>query len=166
VPSPDIYYIILDGYARSDYMHQAIGLDNSEFIAFLERQGFYVAANSRSNHNWTSLSLSSSLNLTLAQYLGANMLPGYYPTPFVDHPHSLVRRPEQIGYRSVAFQSGYLPTEWIDADVYLGPATDSPSSPSKGFQPNAFESMLLDTTLLQPLLSWPPIVSPGDPNAH
>ena len=159
VPSPDIYYIILDGYARSDTMHEAIGLDNSEFIAFLERQGFYVAANSRSNHNWTSLSLSSSLNLTLAQYLGANMLPGYYPTPFVDFiRHSLVRRSlEEIGYRSVAFQSGYLPTEWIDADAYVGPATDSLPSPNVGFQPNAFESMLLDTTLLQPVLSWPPL---------
>jgi len=158
-PSPDIYYIILDGYARSDTMREAIGLDNSPFIAFLERQGFYVAAKSRSNHNWTSLSLSSSLNLTLAQYLGANMLPGYYPTPFVDFiRHSLVRRSlEEIGYHSVAFQSGYLPTEWVDSDVYLGPTTDSPPSPSMGFQPNAFESMLLDTTLLQPVLSWSPI---------
>jgi hypothetical protein len=52
-PLPDIYYIILDRYARSDYMSEVIGLDNSEFIAFLESEGFYVAAESRSNHNWT-----------------------------------------------------------------------------------------------------------------
>ena len=158
-PSPDIYYIILDGYARSDTMADAIGLDNSEFIAFLERQGFFVAKESRSNHNWTSLSLSSSLNLTLAQHLGANMLPGYYPTPFIDFiRHSLVRRSlEEVGYRTVAFQSGYLPTEWIDSEVYLGPATDSLPAQSRGFQPNAFESMLLDTTLLQPVLNWPPL---------
>jgi hypothetical protein len=156
-PSPDIYYIILDGYARSDTMAEAIGLDNSEFIAFLERQGFYVAAESRSNHNWTSLSIASSLNLTLAQYLGANMLPGYYPTPFIDFiRHSLVRRSlEEIGYRTIGLQSGYLPTEWIDSDAYLGPATDSLPSQGTGFRPNAFESMLLDTTLLQPVLSWP-----------
>jgi hypothetical protein len=99
------------------------------------------------------------LNLTLAQYLGANMLPGYYPTPFVDFiRHSLVRRSlEEIGYRSVAFQSGYLPTEWMDSAAYVGPATDSLPSPNASFQPNAFESLLLDTTLLQPVLSWPPL---------
>ncbi len=154
-PSPDIYYIILDGYARSDYMAEAIGLDNSEFIAFLERQGFYVATESRSNHNWTSLSLASSLNMTLAQHLGANMFPGYYPTPFIDFiRQSLVSRSlKQVGYRTIGLQSGYLPTEWIDSDVYLGPATDSLPSPKEGFRPNAFESMLLDTTLLQPMLS-------------
>jgi hypothetical protein len=114
-PSPDIYYIILDGYARSDTMAEAIGLDNSEFIAFLEGQGFYVAPESRANHNWTSLSIASSLNLTLAQHLGANMLPGYYPTPFIDFiRHSLVRRSlEEIGYRTIGLQS--LPSHrWVD----------------------------------------------------
>ncbi|MCX6072152.1 MAG: hypothetical protein NTU91_15080 [Chloroflexi bacterium] len=102
-PLPDIYYIILDGYARSDYMSEVIGLDNSEFIAFLESEGFYVAAESRSNHNWTSLSLASSLNLTLAQDLGANMIPGYYPTPFIDFiRHSLVSRSlKEIGYHTI-----------------------------------------------------------------
>ncbi len=160
-PSPDIYYIILDGYARSDYMTEAIGLDNSEFIAFLERQGLLVAKESRSNHNWTSLSLASSLNMTLAQYLGANMLPGYYPTPFVDFiRHNLVRRSlEEIGYRTVAVQSDRLPSHRIG----LTPMSTLAQPPiachrrRKGFQPNAFESMLLDTTLLQPVLSWPPI---------
>jgi hypothetical protein len=85
------------------------------------------------------------------------MLPGYYPTPFIDFiRHSLVRRSlEEIGYRTIGLQSGYLPTEWIDSDAYLGPATDSLPSQGQGFQPNAFESMLLDTTLLQPVLSWP-----------
>ncbi len=154
-PSPDIYYIILDGYARSDTMREVFGLDNSDFIAFLESQGFYVASESRSNHNWTALSLASSLNLTLAQYLGANMLPGYYPTPFTDYiRHSLVSRSlKEVGYRTIGLQSGYLPTEWIDADLYLGPATDKLPSENEGAPLNAFESMLLDTTLLQPLLS-------------
>ena len=154
-PAPDIYYIILDGYARSDYMAEAFGLDNSEFIDFLEDQGFYVAGAARSNHNWTSLSLASSLNMTLAQHLGANMLPGYYPTPFIDFiRNSLVSRSLQgIGYHTIGIQSGYLPTEWVEADAYLGPATDALPSLAGGFQPTAFETMLLDTTLLGPVVS-------------
>jgi len=154
-PLPDIYYIILDGYARADIMRDVIGLDNSEFIAFLEQNGFYVAAESRSNHNWTALSLASSLNLTYAQDLGVNMSPGYYPTPWIDPiRHSLVSRSlKEIGYTTLGLQSGYMPTEWVDADLYLGPVSDAASSEVQGLQLNAFESMLLETTVLEPLLS-------------
>ncbi|MGD2057683.1 MAG: hypothetical protein PVI04_03055, partial [Anaerolineales bacterium] len=33
---PDVYYIILDGYARADVLQERYGYDNSEFIEFLE----------------------------------------------------------------------------------------------------------------------------------
>ena len=153
-PLPDIYYIILDGYARSDYLANDGGYDNSEFIDFLEQQGFYVAEESRSNHNLTALSLASSLNMTFAQYLGAEMQPGFYPTPFTPLIHdNLVRRSlEGIGYRSVGLQSGYYPTEWVDADLFLGPALETLPAADSRLLPNAFESMLIDSTLLQPLL--------------
>ena len=41
---PDIYYIILDGYARSDVMKSFFDFDNTPFLQRLERAGFYVAA--------------------------------------------------------------------------------------------------------------------------
>ena len=153
-PAPDIYYIILDGYARDDYMQADFDFDNSEFIEYLEDQGFYVASRARSNHNWTALSLSSSLNLTFAQFLGAEMRHGYYPTPFTPFIRdSLVARSlKAIGYQTVGMQSGYLPTEWVEADAYLGPAPEALLAPGEGFRPNAFEGMLLDSTVLQPLL--------------
>ncbi len=37
---PDIYYIILDGYARSDTLENQYGFDNGPFITSLERKGF------------------------------------------------------------------------------------------------------------------------------
>jgi hypothetical protein len=37
---PDIYYIILDGYARSDVMRELFGFDNSAFLDRLEAKGF------------------------------------------------------------------------------------------------------------------------------
>jgi hypothetical protein len=83
-PPPDIIYIILDSYARSDYMTEAIGYDNRAFIEFLKSQGFYVAERSRSNHNHTALSLSASLNMTPAQFLGGRMVKGDYPEPFAE----------------------------------------------------------------------------------
>ena len=61
--APDIYYIILDGYAREDVLNELYDYDNSEFISKLEKIGFFVADKSRSNYIHTYLSLPSSLNM-------------------------------------------------------------------------------------------------------
>lgn len=66
---PDIYYIIVDGYGREDVLNDYYNLDNSEFIDFLERLGFYVADESTSNYSQTSLSIASSLNFEYLDYL-------------------------------------------------------------------------------------------------
>jgi len=66
---PDIYFILLDGYARADVLDQYYGFDNSPFLTGLERRGFQVAAESTSNYNWTFLSLASALNMDFVQNL-------------------------------------------------------------------------------------------------
>ncbi len=60
---PDIYYVILDGYAREDVLKTFYGYDNSSFTTHLTRAGFQIPPKSRSNYNWTFLSLASSLNM-------------------------------------------------------------------------------------------------------
>lgn len=66
---PDIYYIILDGYARSSTLTEMYNYDNSEFTDYLTNKGFYVASKSRSNYSYTHLSLPSSLNMEYINYL-------------------------------------------------------------------------------------------------
>lgn len=60
---PDIYYIILDGYASGDTLANVYAYDNTEFINSLKDLGFYVADKSRSNYLHTYLSLPSALNM-------------------------------------------------------------------------------------------------------
>jgi hypothetical protein len=60
---PDVYYIILDGYARGDVLHDVYEFDNSNFLNGLRDRGFYVAEESAANYPMTYLSLASSLNL-------------------------------------------------------------------------------------------------------
>jgi len=60
---PDIYYIILDGYARQDILKNIYHYDNSWFIEGLRKMGFYVANQARSNYLHTYLSLPSTLNM-------------------------------------------------------------------------------------------------------
>lgn len=60
---PDVYYIILDGYARADVLKAVHGFDNSEFLEALKARGFLVAEKSMANYAYTHFSLSSSLNM-------------------------------------------------------------------------------------------------------
>ena len=61
--SPDIYYIVLDGYARADVLQQKYGFRNDAFTDALRSRGFRVSDQSAANYNWTFLSLASTLNL-------------------------------------------------------------------------------------------------------
>ncbi len=61
--APDIYYIILDSYTRSDTLMEVHNYDNSQFIDYLSNKGFYVAPKSKSNYDFSGLSLASSLNM-------------------------------------------------------------------------------------------------------
>jgi hypothetical protein len=61
--APDVYFILLDGYARADVLAEHYGFDNGPFLRGLEQRGFQVAEASEANYAWTFLSLSSTLNL-------------------------------------------------------------------------------------------------------
>lgn len=66
---PDIYYIILDAYARYDSLREYYGFDNREFYNYLVVKGFFIADKSRSNYDYTGLSLPSCLNMEYLQNL-------------------------------------------------------------------------------------------------
>lgn len=61
--APDIYFILLDGYARADMLARHYGYDNGPFLRRLEKRGFQVAEASQANYGWTFLSLASTLNM-------------------------------------------------------------------------------------------------------
>jgi hypothetical protein len=64
---PDIFYIILDGYGRSDVLAEKYGFSNREFIDGLASRGFYIADESKANYCQTELSIGSSLNADFLQ---------------------------------------------------------------------------------------------------
>ncbi len=59
----DIYYIVLDRYARADQLQEVYGFDNSAFLEALRQRGFAVSDASYSNYQRTAHSLASSLNM-------------------------------------------------------------------------------------------------------
>ncbi|MGA2489607.1 MAG: hypothetical protein ABSF99_05405 [Anaerolineales bacterium] len=144
---PDIYYIILDSYGRSDLLNLNLQYDNSAFISDLEKMGFYVAKCSQSNYPRTDVSLGSSLNMDYLQNLNDKFTPKNEDRSQLWQSilQSTVRYElENAGYKTVAFATGFAFTEITTADVYL--------SPSPVWSPlTEFEILLMRTTPLRHL---------------
>lgn len=61
--SPDIYFLIFDGYTNTKTLKKEFDYDNHEIEKQLEKKDFFIARHSKSNYNFTHMSLSSELNL-------------------------------------------------------------------------------------------------------
>ena len=146
-PPPDIYYIILDGYARDDILSRFYELDNSDFLSRLNQLGFSIAYCSQSNYAQTQLSIASSLNSDYLENLNDRYKVGN--TSRLGLPelikHSSVRQIfENLGYITIAFDSGYDATRLEDADIYYSPEIVSDI--------NDFEDLFIRTTFARVLL--------------
>ncbi len=142
-PHPDIYYIILDGYARPDVMKRLFDFDAEPFLHHLESKGFYLANQSTANYCQTPLCLSSSLNGVYLDELVRGL--GKDQTELADliGKNNVVATLKPLGYQFVTFATGFDPTEHPHADLYLSPHPFS----------TGFERMLIDQTPLRVI--WP-----------
>jgi hypothetical protein len=77
---PDVYYIILDGYARGDVLQSEYHFNNLDFLNWLETKDFWVGSLSHSNYPWTYLSLAATLNGEYLQTLLPENLKLLVPT--------------------------------------------------------------------------------------
>jgi hypothetical protein len=149
---PDVYYIILDGYARDDMLLQNYGLDISDFIARLEEIGFYVPRCSQSNYAMTALSLASALNMnTVDQILPQAVRQNANIVAFNDTiVHNLVRQNlESMGYQTVSFQNDIWWTEWSDSDHFIKLESKPYDVITDFGQISRFEVLFLRTTALR-----------------
>ena len=140
---PDIYYIILDGYARADILEDLYQYDNDEFLDYLTQKGFYIAERSRANYAQTHLSLASSLNLVhlndLAEKLGLESSNKKRLFGMIKE-NEVANFLKKRGYSFVAFSSGYSATEIRNADFYYNPPLWSRSE---------FQNILFSGTLIE-----------------
>jgi hypothetical protein len=123
---PDIYYIVLDGYARSDVMKDLFDFDNEPFLARLEQRGFFVARQSTSNYCQTRLSLGSTLN---GEYLTKLLDPksrDQLPLTDLIKENLVTRLLRPRGYKFASFATGFDPTDHPDVDLYFTPSRQIP----------------------------------------
>jgi hypothetical protein len=72
---PDIYLIILDGYANADVLRAVYHFSNDRFVDSLRTLGFRIPQTVRSNYTHTHLSLASMLNMGYVTGLRADLGP-------------------------------------------------------------------------------------------
>ena len=141
---PDIYYIILDGYAGESSLEEFYDYDNHEFTNFLTEKGFYVACKSRCNYPWTTSSLASSLNMEYINYLsdkvGLESDDRTIPYQMITN-SNVWKFLHSKGYQFVHFDSsGWGPTDRNrNADISI-----------RVNRFNEFNILLIQTTMLKP----------------
>jgi hypothetical protein len=145
--APNMYFVLLDGYPREDSL-DALGIDNSSFLAELQERGFAVAPRSRTNYHNTLLTLTSMFN---GRYLGdvpelspaatdqaATVRQLSYALNRVDLLDDLRTR----GYEIIDSPSVYGATTLFSADVLLSSGTI-----------NQFDQRILSRSYLGDLLT-------------
>lgn len=143
---PDVYYIILDGYAKADILAELYEFDNTSFLDYLSAKGFYVANHSHSNYNQTALSLASSLNMNYLGEIEGSLRKDYKnraPLKNLIRDNEVINILESLGYQTVSFESGY---EWAASskvDYFL-----SPERPIGFLRLNQFELSLMNTSMM------------------
>jgi len=121
---PDVYFIILDKYARSDALWESFyKYDNSEFIQSLEELGFWVADCSRSNYAFTVMSLSSQLNMAYVEDLTDE--PSLKTTKALIRNNRVHEAFEEIGYTTIAFEMGFSWGNMKHFDYYFDEIPDN-----------------------------------------
>lgn len=123
---PDIYYIILDGYARSSTLKEMYDYGNDEFSDYLIERGFYIASESRCNYPYTFLSLASSLNMEYINYLSdaLGVESGLRTVPYqMIEDNKVVNFLRSKGYKFINFNSGWHATDrnkYADMNIMCG----------------------------------------------
>jgi Sulfatase len=119
---PNVYFFLLDEHARSDQLAAEVGLDNSDFLAGLEADGFAIGDQAFTSYPKTLLSIPSILDMN------------YLADPDTDLPGGIlefenqlkgdnetVRRLRDLGYTYVYSDNGNFEFSACDdlADVCI-----------------------------------------------
>ncbi len=153
---PDIYYIILDGYGRSDVLREMYDFDNEPFLERLQARGFHIARQANSNYTQTALSLASTLNVRYLDDLDGKRGEDRGPLITLIRQNSVARSLRQIGYKYVTFSTGYGATEITNSDLYL----------TTGTRLSPFHMLLVQFTPLRWGLGPPEQRSPYEISRH
>lgn len=128
---PNIYFVILDGYANNQVLEKYYSFNNSSFTSHLKEQGFVFCDSAFSNYYYTFPSLASTLNF---DYINDSI-----PQPELIRQNRLFSVLKANGYSIAHLKSGYA----VSSSFVLADKTIAIEGP------NEFEKSLLKFTILR-----------------
>ena len=109
---PDVYYLILDEYARNDALKDYHNFDNSEFTDYLEDNGFHVAKNNFANYPMSVQSIPATMNMQYVNFLSYEIgteVRNYKPLNEKDYglyPNNMViKNFKEMDYKIITFNT-------------------------------------------------------------
>lgn len=120
---PDVYFIVLDAYASSQTMSRVFQRSNIGFLDALEKNGFKLVQNSRSNYVQTELSLAATLNMNhmvdLLKDVDEREIADRQAFGKLIDQAKVVEEFRDHGYQVVSVTSRFPPVRFDSADVRL-----------------------------------------------
>lgn len=108
---PNVYWLVLDGYARPDLLERIVGYDDGPFVAALEERGFQVSTSSFASYPRTHLSLASTLDMEYVLEPGHDLTDDFGRfVPVVLGNNSTAARFRALGYQTIYGSPGGV--EW------------------------------------------------------
>lgn len=154
--SRDVYYIVLDSYGRQDWLMDAYGYDNSDFVNQLTAMGFYFPDCTQSNYVNTYQSIFSALNMAYLEDFGLQMQPSEQENVRAIYPFLQQSQARQIfggmGYQFITFKSVYPFLDIPDADIYYD--VEATTAYLERAESLNFRYLWLDTTILTVPIQW------------
>ncbi len=154
--SPDIYYIVLDGYSRADVMKELYDLDITPFMDELKSMGFVFPACAQSNYGITAFSIYASFKHGLRGFLGKT-IPLGSERRIVDYQamreYLVNSKVRQVlagkGYQMITFETGFWWLNIDNSDQYIVENNNPLKKYSKEYDLSNFEDLFIRTTALR-----------------
>ena len=117
---PDIYFIVLDSYTNSKTLSSEFGYSNLFIDSFLLRKNFFLSANSKSNYNFTHMSIASELNMAYLNNLQSDHV--FYTKDFLQSNYTIANS-ELI---DILYKQGYTIANYSNFKLKDAPVRVTP----------------------------------------
>jgi hypothetical protein len=147
---PDVYYIVLDAYARDDILQEVYGFDNSAFLQALRSRGFYIPDCAYSNYDQTHLAIPSVLNMDYLDNMGvSNASLSYVTAQQINLTLNNQARNtfSALGYQFVTTRGWGAFNDIMNSDIYLNYAYSLGQEDK--LAEHFFNYLFLQTTLIR-----------------
>jgi hypothetical protein len=153
--TPDVYYIVLDGYDREDLLKDDFDLDNSKFISSLEALGFVVPDCTTSNYNNTVTSIGTTLNMNYLDALGYSYSELAQVDPMVrlaslPIKNLVMQKFMDMGYKIITLKSVWPFINYPNSDIVYDFQADSGALAK--LEAYKFQYMFMMTTMLRTVI--------------